>query len=175
MAATKAWTVLTLADLTPYCVDGQLSVVEKWKSIDDPGGDTDQNAPAEQCPFQQVMKDVAGEVRTAIASNPANTLSATPYALPPELKRTAIYILMDALQAHFSLATGLTDSQLKQAEAAKGVLERVRNWTRQAQGEQFLISAPEDPETEPAQAYRTPATAVAYKERLLTRETLAGL
>lgn len=172
MAATVTWIVLALADVRAYCVADQRDILDKWKAMDEPPSE-DPNQPASESPFAPIMRDVANEVRTAVAANPANTLSATAYSVPPELKRTAVYLLLDALSPHFSNATGLVPAQVEQVKAAKELLAQVRDWT--AKGKQFLISAPADPQTERPQDYRTLAEATQYNDRLATRETLAGL
>ncbi len=167
MAGTKTWLVMTVDDLKPYCVQDQLNILQ-----------TNATDPDKAAFFAALMPDVASEVRTAIASNPANTLSATANSVPPELKRTTIWLLMEAMQQQFSNATGLTPSQMEQVKEAKLTLDRVRNWKL---GGGFYISAPDDPETARSQSIRPTAAAVSTNangvltERLYTRETLIGL
>jgi hypothetical protein len=151
MAATKAWIVLTQADVLPYCVDDQKN---RLTAINEGGED----------PFGAVMPDVAAEVRTAIASNPANTLSATANAVPPELKRTMIWLLIETLAVQFSNGAPLTPAQQVQVDAAHVLLERVGNWKldqRNVNGSPFSISLPDDPEVGgSAQSARPTATMI---------------
>lgn len=186
MAGTKPWVVLTQNDVLPYCVQDQKNRLEIL------------NTQQGEDPFTAVMPDVAAEVRTAIASNPANTLSATANSIPPELKRTMIWLLIETLAVQFSNGAPLTPAQTTQVEKAHETLERVSNWKLESQrtnGGGFYISQPDDPETTAAQSARPAATVIltdpgqdtnlsyvdstnndlAVAGRLRTRRTMQGL
>lgn len=165
MAATKTWVVLTLEDLQDNLIDAQIKKTLEWQSA--PGDD-----PLTNNPFASVMVETVAEVRTAIASNPANVLSATANSVPPECKHMTTWLIIDSLKFRFATVAPLTDEQKEMVKEAKAQLEMIRNWRNV--GSQFIISSPTDPETEPAQIARTPAETW-YYERVSTRETLRGL
>lgn len=165
MAATKTWVVLTLNDLRHHLIDAQVKKTLEWETA--PGDD-----PLTNNPFDNALHETANEVRTAIASNPANVLSATAYSVPPECERMTSWLIINSLRFRFATVATLTEEQQKEVAKAEAQLEMIRNW-RDA-GRQFIISSPTDPETEPAQIARTPAETW-YYDRLATRETLKGL
>lgn len=165
MAATKTWVVLTLADLYPHLIDAQIKKALEWLVA---VGDD----PLTNNPFTDVMQHTADEIRTAIASNPANVLSATAYSVPPECKGMAQWLIINGLRFRFATVAGLTEEQTKEVAKAEALFNQILNW--KDAGRQFIISSPDDPETEPAQIARTPAETF-YYPRLATRETLHGL
>lgn len=162
MSATKPWVALTLDDLRPYLTQDQQNKTD----------DATLDPTFAQC-FAQVWPDVAAEVRSAVASNPRNTLSKTASSVPPELRRTAALLAIDALSEQFSTSTPLTPNQVEKLKSAKERLEAVRDWTDK--GKQFLVSAPDDPETEPSMVYGPTAKVVSGEDRLLTRESTRSL
>lgn len=171
MAATKTWIVLTESDVRNYCV------AEQKIKLDELEQQGENN-------FGVVYNDVVAEIRTAIASNPANTLSATANSIPPELKRWVSLLVIEAMSPSFSNATPLTPPQIEQVKKANEVLDTIRNWKLEQRGMNgggFYISQPTNPESGTSQSARPTAQTVDISGdlnpsvRLYTRETLAGL
>ena len=166
MAGTKPWVVLTSADLYPYLVDAQVKKLVEFDA--DQTGD-----PLLVNPFTAVMPDVVAEVRTAIASNQSNALSLTANSVPPECRRLTAVLVIEQIAHKFSMAAPLTELQVSWIKDAKEKLEMIRNW--RTTGTQFLISDPDDPETNPSQAFSPNARMTQYQDRLCSRDSLVGL
>lgn len=158
-----AWVVLIQDDLYPYLVGAQVNALRTAA--------LSTSSPVQGDPFLAVYPDVAKEVRTAIASNPMNRLSATANSVPPELKRVTVWLTLEAMQGRL---TGLnfSDHQKDQIKDAKDKLEKIRLWTSKLW---WAISEPSDPETDPSQEIGPSASIVNSETRLLTRESLHRL
>ena len=171
MAVNIPWVLIAQSDLENYLVPEQRELIY------------DANAEGND-PFGGVSPDVIAEVRTAIASNPGNQLSAVALKVPPELKRTTIMLIVEALAPWFGNAAPMTPLQTKQIENARKILDRVANWKLESSlndgGGGFYISVPDDAEVS-AQSARPTAKLVdsvgleVTRERFFTRETLSGL
>jgi hypothetical protein len=87
------WVVITANDLNDYLVGVQVDALRQTALAD---GQDD--------PFTRVMQDRASYVRRRIEGNPSNRISATPYAVPPELKTGTCYSDHRSFAAAFEAA-----------------------------------------------------------------------
>jgi hypothetical protein len=121
--------------------------------------------------FDAVMPDVANRVRQYIASNPKNRLSSTDSSVPPELKSTTVWLVLQELMARLAIALELRPDQLRMIETAESDLNKLRN----IQPPWLLISAPDDPEAEPSMQVGPNATVVRSSCRQFTQHSLHAL
>jgi hypothetical protein len=149
------WVVITANDLNDYLVGVQVDALRQTALAD---GQDD--------PFTRVMQDRANYVRRRIESNPSNRISATPYAVPPELKTGTCYLIIEALQPRLKLP--LTEDQKKQIQKAEDYLNRIAD-------EKDVVAIPDDP-LEPSDAQSGGAiSVVSSNTRRATREKMNGL
>jgi hypothetical protein len=164
MAGTVAWVVITVSDLYPYLVAAQAAALRTAAlSFSD---------PVQGDPFTDIMPKIAAVVRTAIASNPKNRLSATANSVPPECVSLLVWLVLEQMGTRISLGIPLNEDQKKCISDSKETLEKIRRWKDR---EWWLISEPNDPEDAPSQSVGPRATVVHSETRLFTRETLQAL
>jgi hypothetical protein len=120
----SAWVVITDAYVKGLLVGAQLNALR-----------TAALAPGQADPFPDAMHDVANYVRNRI-SNKIN-ISATPYAVPPELKRQAGMLIIEALQTRLP-SLRLSEDQVRAITKAGKDLDI-------AGTPQLYISTPDDP------------------------------
>src|SRR5438876_9524159 len=137
MAGTVPWVVLNSSDLNAFLVAPQLTALR-----------TAALATNQSDPFDDLLPIHAARVRTHIISNPRNRLSATPNSVPPECVWILCWLMIEALQNRVPTLR-LTEDQKKEIQNAKSDLEKIR---RAVSNNQYLISLPDDPQTDPVQS-----------------------
>jgi hypothetical protein len=106
-------------------------------------------------------------IRTKVASNPKNVLSARPGSVPEECVWIAALLIIEAMQAGIP-GLALTEDQVRMLERAESDLTAI------AKGE-LAVSAPPDP-LEPTPVQRGGGVEIVNKpKRTATRESLGGL
>lgn len=155
MSNAKTWVVLTVADLYDYVV---ASLFDACRTRALGAGQTD--------PFPDIMANVANRIRVAIETNSQNLISATPNAVPPELKDVAAYMILEIMQVRILLE--LNEDQKKCIERAWKTLGEVRR------GE-FAVSIPVDPLNPPDVQRGAPAQVVTYSRRTVTQCSMKGI
>ncbi len=120
----STWIVITTADLNDYLVAAQAAAL---RSSALGSGQAD--------PFTNVMHDRANYIRNRIAGRVQ--ISATAYALPPELKGQACLLILDELAGRLPMLK-LTDEQRRRVDRAFKDLD-IAGTT------QFPVSTPADP------------------------------
>jgi len=132
------WITIAVTDLNDYLVAAQVNALR-----------TAALASGQADPFTNVMRDVIAEVRFKIQSCPANKLSATAYTIPPELKKTACYLILESMQNRIP-ALKLTEDQKGQVDRAVAQLNRIADCRDK-------ITQPTDPIGTDATASSTPS------------------
>ena len=149
----SAWIVITAAHLNDYAVAALVSALR-----------TAALAKGQVDPFTTVMHDRANYVRDRISNR--TQISATPYAVPPELKTQTCWLIIEALQGRLP-GINLTDIQKDMVKDAKSDLDR-------AGTDRLRISMPDDPIT-PAVQSGGATQVVSSSTRKATRESMNGL
>jgi hypothetical protein len=147
-----AWVTIAVSDLRDYLVDAQLNALR-----------TAALGSGQADPFTKTMQDRCNYVRNRIAKR--ISLSATAYAVPPELKTTACVLIIEAMQTRLPLP--LSDDQ-------KRMIDRAYKDLDIAGTEDLPISTPDDAETPDVQAPGGPEIA-SSTTRQATRASLGGL
>lgn len=120
------WIHLSTADIEDYLIAAQLQALRNQAL-----GDTQDD------PVTQATLDITQRVRAEVASCPRNRISATLESIPPELKVSAIALIIEAAQSRIPYF-GMTEEQARNADNARALLERVAAGT-------FAITQPSDP------------------------------
>ncbi len=118
-------------------------------------------------PFANIMADAAAAIRSAIASNSGNTVSATANSVPAELKWVLCVKTLEFMQGRIT-SFELTKSQLRQLDEANQVLKDIMAGT-------FKVTLPPDPIAGSLVQFGSPAVVVSSSTRLYTRDRLNGL
>jgi len=125
-----AWRVIVRNDLRDYLVAAQVTAFS-----------TAALGSGQADPFTTVMQDRCNYIRNRISKR--ISLSATDYAVPPELKTTACALILEAMQTR--LPFEFTDAQKRQIDRAYRDLDI-------AGTEDLPISIPDDPMVAPVQS-----------------------
>lgn len=125
MATT--WTTLTVDDLDSYLVAAQMTAL---RSAALKAGQSD--------PVPGIIQDVCAQIRLKIASCATNVLSATEFSLPPELKRHAAALIIEAAQGRIPQLR-LSDDQRRAADNARTELRAIAAC-------EMRVSEPDDPQ-----------------------------
>lgn len=125
------WVKITDADLNDYLVGAQMNALR-----------TAALARGQANPFTSIMQDRCNYVRNRISKRIA--ISATPYAIPPELKTCTCMLIIEAMAGRLAVAVTLTEDQVRMVKRAYDDLDIA--------GEDLLISTPDDPITPPVQS-----------------------
>lgn len=150
------WIVITADHLNDYLVAAQVEAL-RTAALGDSQVD----------PFTSVMPDVANRIRRKIESSPKmNQVSATPNAVPPELKTAACVLIIQAMQGRLNTLR-LTADQVRLIEQAEADLKAI------AKGED-VVGKPDDPLQGEAQVGGG-ITLVSDTTRRATREKMNGL
>lgn len=149
-----AWISLTADDLKPIVVADQLEALR-----------TEALAAGQADPFTEIAPPVVAKVRTYIASNPSNQVSATEGTIPPELKLDVAYLILAPMLGRLGIA--LTEDQRKQVEIAHTTLIALRD-------KKLVVSMPLDPVAAPVQA-GAGAQVVSSRTRVLSTNSLDSL
>jgi hypothetical protein len=147
------WIVPTKSDLDTYLVGAQAMAVR-----------TAALAPGQSDTFAAVMQDRCNYVRNRISRR--IQISATAYAIPPELKTTTLWLIIEALQGRLP-TLALSEDQRRMIDRAYRDLEI-------AGTDDLPVSTPDDP-TSPSVQASGGIEVVREPTRRLTRESLDGL
>jgi hypothetical protein len=148
-----AWLNIAVADLNDYLVGAQMSALR-----------TAALASGQADPFTNIMHDRCSYVRNRISK--LLSISATAYAIPPELKTTTCWLIIEAMQTRIP--------QLKLTEDQKSLIARAYKDLDIAGTDDLPISVPSDPET-PAVQTGAALEQVSTPTRKATRSKLDGL
>lgn len=110
------------------------------------GSDVQDQQVLQADPFTNLMSRQAARVRTNIKANPRNALSATANSVPPECVWILSWLILEVMSTRIP-QIALKDDQKQQLKDAKQALLDIRKITE----ELYPISAPTDPEPDPAQ------------------------
>ena len=164
ITGTVEWVVLTSDDLYNRMAAPQVDAIAA-------AAVSSGQASSATAVFDAVMPDVANRVRQYIASNPKNRLSSTDSSVPPELKSTTVWLVLQELMARLAIALELRPDQKAMIEMANKDLDKLREirypW--------LLISAPVDPEAVPSMQVGPNATVVRSSCRQFTQRSLHAL
>ena len=150
------WIQITPDDLNDYLAGFQVKVLRE-KVL----------AEGQDDPLPEIIADVAGQIRLEIQGHPGNQLSQMAQALPPELKRHACALIIEAAQGRLPVLK-LTADQIRATDNARRHLQRV------ARGE-VPVSAPEDPEDTPSAQAGSSMEVARSRSNRITGERLRGL
>lgn len=149
-----AWITLQDADLNDYLVAAQMSALRSSAL-----------ARGQDNPFATVMQDRCNYIRNRISRR--INISATPYAIPPELRTCACHLIIEAMAGRLAVAVKLTDDQVRMIRQAYTDLDM-------AGTEKFPISTPDDPVAPTGQS----GGGISVKRKRInpiTSEAMAGL
>ena len=108
-----SWITLTADDLNGYLVAAQMNALR-----------TAALAVSQDDPLPATIQDVCDSIRLEISGCRTNILSATAHAIPPELKRHACALIIEAAQGRLP-SLKLTDDQKRAADNARALLVRI--------------------------------------------------
>ena len=148
-----SWTVIAVTDLERYLVAPQLDAIRTAALAD---GQSD--------PWTETMHDRANYVRNRIAGRVQ--LSATPYAVPPELVHQTALLIIEAMQGRIPM--------LELSEDQRRMIGRAYDDLKLAGTTDFPISAADDAapaEVQPAGGL----TVVSKSAREWSRDSMSGL
>lgn len=138
------WITLTTADIDDYLVGAQVGALR-----------TAALSAGQSDPVAEAIADITAEIRNYIRSCPINVLSLTPGTIPPELKRHACALIIEAAQPRLKLK--LSDDQRTAAENARKLLQQVAAC-------RYAVAAPVDPQTTPSDQAATLKPTIAQKQ-----------
>lgn len=124
-------------------------------------------ANRQEDPLQAIIHDICEQMRAEISGNPHNRLDSTPYTIPPHLKATACWLIIEAAQTRIP-GLKATEDQIRLAEQARQRLQRI------AQGE-LPIGKPNSVDT--SDTYRRPEgliNVIHKRQAQATGHTLSG-
>ena len=150
---STAWITIAAADLNDYQVGAMITALRETALAD---GQAD--------PFANIMHDRCNYVRNRISKK--IQISLTPYAVPPELKTCACWLIVEAMQTRLP-GLALSEDQKSQISRAYKDLDI-------AATEDLPISVPTDPVT-PAVSTGVGFEQVSTPTRKATRTKLDGL
>lgn len=149
-----SWLTIAVADLEDYLLEPQMTALRTVALAD---GQAD--------PFTKVMQDRCNYIRNRIAGRVQ--ISATAYAVPPELKSQTCLLIIEAMQPRLAVLP-LTEDQKTLIATAKKDLDI-------AGTSDLPISSPTDPTDVEAQSGSGHVSVVRKPTTVLTRDDMAGL
>lgn len=149
----SAWVVLTAENLNDYLVAAQMNALR-----------TAALASGQSDPFASVMQDRCNYIRNRISKR--IQISATAYAVPPELKSQACLLVIESMQARIPM--------LKLSEDQKNLIKQAYKDLDIAATDDFPISVPDDP-MDPGVQSGNAVEVVLRPSRRVTRTKLEGL
>lgn len=150
----SAWIVIAAADLNDYLVGAQAAALR-----------TAALAAGQADAFANVMHDRANYVRNRLKGR--CRVSATAYAVPPELKAQTCLLILDDLANRLPMLK-LTPEQSRRVDRAYADLDL-------AGTVRLPISTPEDPEAAAVESESGGITVVDKPSAKLTKDDFAGL
>jgi hypothetical protein len=151
-----AWVTLAAADIEARLPSTFLATVRE-RLVD-----------AQADPMVALLADITARVRGAVASCDDYRLDANTATVPPELKDTAAWLVVEALYLRFGEATPIPEGVAKRIERSNADLEKVAACD-------LAVSDPVTPEASPSAQATGGATVVRAHTRYLTRERTDGL
>jgi hypothetical protein len=124
-------------------------------------------ANQQEDPLRSIIHDICEQMRAEISGNPHNRLDSTPYTIPPHLKATACWLIIEAAQTRIP-GLKATEDQIRLAEQSQQRLQRI------AQGE-LPIGNPNSVDT--SGTYRRPGATLQVihaRDAQATGQTLSG-
>lgn len=146
------WVVITVADLADYLVGAQVTALRQAAL-----------APGQSDPFERIKADRCNYIRNRISKR--ISISATPLAVPPELKEHACMLVIESMQ-------GRLDIELSEDQRSR--LRRLYRDLDIAATEDFPVSSPDDPIQPPVQKGGH-GIVISTREPIATREHTKGL
>ncbi len=146
----KPWITLVADDLNDYLVGAQVTALR-----------TAALSPGQGDPVTEAIEDITAEVRNHVASCSSYILSNDPATIPPELKRHALALVIEAAQPRLKLK--LSEDQVRAATRAWTILGKVAKCD-------YTVSTPTDPESQPADQSATPKPSIAQNQTHRTRQ-----
>lgn len=153
---SQPWITLQPTDLNDYLVAAQATAVS-----------TAALAPGQADTWTNVMTDVVNRVRSEMRSSSRNVVSETPLTIPPDLKSTAMALIVEAMQRRIP--------QLKLSEDQKDAADQARDYLKRIARGEVVITAPPDPLIPDDQERGAPVTVVSRRRRPFSSERLRGL
>jgi len=151
-----AWITLTIDDVADYLVGAQVNALR-----------TAALSAGQSDPVAEAIADISAEVRNYIRTCSTNILSITPNTIPPELRRHAVALIIEAAQPRLKLK--LSDDQKAAAENARKLLKMIAACD-------YAIAEPTDPQTTPTDQGSSGRIQVATKrENPIRHDDLNGL
>ena len=149
----NSWIVIAVDDLNDYLVGAQMSALRASAL-----------ATGQADPFTNIMHDRANYVRNRISKR--IQISLTPYAVPPELKTSACWLIIESMQTRIP--------SLKLSEDQKRLIDRAYKDLDIAATPELPITVPDDPvvpNVDPGGG----AELVTKADRQRTRDKMSGL
>lgn len=146
---TTHWINITVEDLYTYLAAPQVEALRRCAV-----------SKAQPDPVIDAIQNVVLSIRAYILSNKRNVLSASPYAIPPELKSDACILALEVAQLRIP-GFRLTSDQVRLVEEARAKMQQI------VSGE-LVISLPDD------QTPEKTIQVVTARRRLMTGKTLEG-
>lgn len=118
-------------------------------------------------PLPEIIRDICEQMRAEISAQPQNRLDRTAHTIPPHLKATACWLIIEAAQTRIP-GLKATEDQIRLAEQARQRLQRI------AQGE-LPLGQPDTVDT--SGTYRRPGARIDVLRRRraqATGHTLSG-
>ncbi|MGZ0657094.1 hypothetical protein ACWPKS_15935 [Coraliomargarita sp. W4R72] len=151
---SKAWITIVPEDLDTYLVAGKVSALQTAALRT---GGTD--------PVEIAIGEVVAEIRNNIRACSSNVLSQAEGTIPPELKRHACALIIEAASGRI---LKLSEDQKTAAENARKLMLRVASCS-------YPVTDPTDPETQPDDQGTTSRLQVYAPRKPLSRADLNGL
>jgi len=152
----ETWIQITQSDVADYLASPQLEALRTQALAD---GQTD--------PLPRVIADTTALIRARLAAIPGVRLSADAALLPPELKQTAIALIIEATQARLP-ALELTGDQVRRADEARDHLHTLVT-------SRTAITAPETAEAPTLRQGSAHIEVPVSRIRKATGDSLSGL
>ena len=149
----SAWVVITADHLNDYLVAAQMNALR-----------TSALASGQADPFASVMQDRCNYIRNRISRR--IQISATAYAVPPELKTQACLLIIESMQARLPV--------LKLSDDQKNLIKQAYSDLDMAATDDFPISVPDDP-INPVVQSGNAVEIVVKPTRRMTRAKMEGL
>ena len=151
----STWVTLSATDLDDVLVAAQSAALRSSAL-----------AVGQADPFAVVMQDRCNYIRNRLAGRVQ--ISATPYAVPPELRSQALFLILESLQARLAPALKLKDDQVSLIKRAYADLDL-------AGTEDLPITTPDDPSSASAQQQSGNISVVSKPARSDSRASYSGL
>lgn len=150
-----AWIQLTTDDVEDYLVGAQVNAIRNAAL-----------AAGQDDPLAEAITDISAEIRNHIRGCASNVLSATAGTIPPELRRHAVALVIEASQPRLRLK--LSEDQTNAADNARRLL-------RDISACKYPVAEPDDPESTPGDQGATARPNISARTRRYGRDSQDGL